>query len=238
MEPSDWLLILHPALAVILVYPLIGMVARLGVQARQRRLGDSRPASTSGRDHNDLGRWLAAAVVIIVLIALLAAIATHQPLEDLKGGAPRALQLFLVLVGSAVSLAALWQATSKPLRGLFALLTWVGVLSLGAQPEVFRLSDNPLDPQFWQSHYWSGVAVTGLMLFSLGARPEIQRQLFWRRVHVAANLLAVVLFVIQGVSGSRDLLEIPLSWQKPYLYRCDWSARVCPGLPASTKASP
>ena len=98
---------------------------------------------------------------------------------------------------------------------------------LGAQPEVFRLSDNPFDPSFWQSHYWSGVAVTGLMLFFLGARAEIQRQLRWRRVHVAANLLAVVLFAVQGISGSRDLLEIPLSWQKTAIERCDFQRRVC-----------
>lgn len=236
METADWLLILHPTLAVVLVYPLIGMVARLGIQARQRRLGDSRTPAVSGRDHSDLGRWLAAAVVVIVLIALTAAIVTHQPLGTLAGGPARAIQLLLVLIGSAISLIALWQVSSKGLRLLFALLTWVGVLSLGAQPEVFRLSDNPLDPRFWQSHYWSGMAVTGLMLFFLGARPEIQRQLRWRRVHVAANLLAVVLFVVQGISGSRDLLEIPLTWQKPFLYRCDWTARVCPP-PASQPSS-
>jgi len=53
----------------------------------------------------------------------------------------------------------------------------------------------------------------GLMLFSLGARQEILRQLRWRRIHVAANLLVALLFVIQGITGTRDLLEIPLRWQ-------------------------
>ena len=60
---------------------------------------------------------------------------------------------------------------------------------------------------------WAGVAVVGLMLFSLGARQEILRQLRWRRIHVAANLLVALLFVIQGITGTRDLLEIPLRWQ-------------------------
>ena len=236
MQGADWLTILHPALAVVLIYPLIGMVVRLGVQARHRRLGDTKLPVTSGSEHTDLGRWLSAGVVIIVLIALVAAIVTHQPLAELQGGLSRGLLLLLVLLGTSVSLLALWHATSKALRLLFALLTWVGVLSLGAQPEVWRLSDNPLDPQFWQSHYWAGVAVTGLMLFSLGARPEILRQLRWRRMHVAANLLAAVLFTIQGITGSRDLLEIPLGWQKPTLYQCDWAARVCP--PLANKAAP
>jgi hypothetical protein len=236
MQGVDWLTILHPALAVVLIYPLIGMVVRLGIQARHRRLGNRKLPATSGSEHTDLGRWLSAGVVIIVLIALVSAIVTHQPLSELSGGLPRGLQLLLVLLGTIISLVALWHATAKAMRLLFALLTWLGVISLGAQSEVWRLSDNPLDPQFWQSHYWAGVAVTGLMLFSLGARPEILRQLGWRRIHVAANLLAAVLFTIQGITGTRDLLEIPLGWQKSTLYQCDAKAMVCPPLPP--KASP
>lgn len=236
MQAADWLTILHPALAVVLIYPLIGMVVRLGVLARHRRLGDRKIAATSGSEHSDLGRWLSAGVVILVLIALITAIVTNQPLNQLAGGLNRGLLLLLVVVGTSISLFALWHATSKALRLLFVLLTWLGVISLGAQPEVWRLSDNPLDPKFWQSHYWAGVAVTGLMLFSLGARPEILRQLRWRRIHVAANVLAAVLFTIQGITGTRDLLEIPLSWQKPTLYKCDWTARVCP--PLANKTAP
>lgn len=236
MQGVDWLTIVHPALAVVLIYPLIGMVVRLGVQARHRRLGNQKIAVTSGSEHTDLGRWLSAGVVIIVLIALMAAIVTHQPLSAFAGGASRGVLLLLVLLGTSTSLVALWHATSKTMRLLFALLTWLGVISLGAQPEVWRLSDNPLDPQFWQSHYWAGVAVTGLMLFSLGARPEILRQLRWRRIHVAANLLAAVLFTIQGITGTRDLLEIPLGWQKPTLYQCDWTAMTCP--PLAIKVAP
>jgi Protein of unknown function (DUF4079) len=228
MEGVDWLTILHPALAVVLIYPLIGMVIRLGIQTRERRLGDRKHNATTGTEHTDLGRWLAAGVVIIVLIALVSAILTHQSPSQFSGGPVRGLLLLLVLLGTSISLLALWHASSKLLRLLFSLLTWLGVISLGAQPEVWRLSDNPLDPEFWQSHYWAGVAVTGLMLFSLAARPEILRQLRWRRMHVAANLLAAVLFTIQGITGARDLLEIPLSWQKPTLSHCDWTARVCP----------
>jgi len=36
---------------------------------------------------------------------------------------------------------------------------------------------------------------------------------------------------VQAITGSRDLLEIPLSWQKPAVYSCDFNARRCP-LPA------
>ena len=120
-----------------------------------------------------------------------------------------------MLFGSLASLVALLRSSAPPLRLAFSLITWLGVLGLGAQPEVWRLSDNPLQPQFWQSHYWGGVALTGLMLFSLGGQREILRDLRLRRLHVTASVLAALLFLSQGISGPRDLLEIPLSWQKP-----------------------
>ncbi|MCP9809444.1 DUF4079 domain-containing protein [Cyanobium sp. HWJ4-Hawea] len=236
MESADWLTILHPALAVVLIYPLIGMVVRLGVQTRQRRMGESNIARTSGSEHTDLGRWLSAGVVIVVLIALVAAIVTKNPLSAFSGGWARGLQLLMVLLGTSISLVALWQATSKSLRLLFSLLTWLGVISLGAQPEVWRVSDNPFDPMFWTSHYWAGVGVTGLMLFSLGARPEILRQLRWRRIHVAANLLAAVLFSIQGITGTRDLLQIPPGWQLATIYQCNFDTLKCPPLASQPPA--
>jgi hypothetical protein len=238
MQTIDWLWILHPALAVVLIYPLIGMVARLGIQARQRRVDQARLPPTTGRDHADLGRWLAAGVVLLVLVALTVVIATDKPLAEFQGGAGRALQLLLVLLGTVVSLLALWRVKARFYRLVFALLTWAGVLGLGAQPEVFRLSDNPFSSGFWQSHYWSGVAVVGLMLFSLAARPEILRDLRWRRLHLTASALAAVLFLVQGITGSRDLLEIPLAWQKPTIYACDPVKRICPPFAPAAPAPP
>lgn len=232
MTAVDWLWIVHPFLAVVLIYPLIGMVMRLGLQTRARRQKTNLklPASV-GRSHTDLGRWLAAGVVGLVLIALSVVIATKVPLAEFVGGAPRALQLLLVLIGTVISLVALWRSQSPGLRLAFALITWAGILGLGAQPEVWRLSDNPLTAAFWQSHYWAGVGVTGLMLFSLGARPEIVRDLRLRRLHITASVLAAVLFVVQGLTGTRDLLEIPLTWQKPAVYACDFESRTCPTAP-------
>jgi len=66
---------------------------------------------------------------------------------------------------------------------------------------------------------------------SLGSRPEILRDLRLRRLHVTASVLAAVLFLVQGITGSRDLLEIPLSWQKPAIYSCDFAAQKCPVPP-------
>ena len=230
MAGVDWLWILHPFLAVVLVYPLVGVVVRLAIQTRARRLQKQKLPVTVGRDHSDLGRWLAAAVVLLVLIALSVVIGTKAPLVQFEGGLARAIQLLLVLFGTIVSLLALWRCTRPVLRLAFSLITWAGVLGLGAQPEVWRLSDNPFTPAFWQSHYWAGVGVTGLMLFSLGARAEILRDIRIRRLHVTANVLAALLFLTQGLTGTRDLLEIPLSWQKSTIYRCDFNAKTCPSL--------
>ena len=238
MSTVDWLWVLHPALAVVLVYPLIGMTIRLGVQTRSRRVDKAKLPPTTGRDHADLGSWLAAAVVVIVLVALTVVIATKGDPGSFEGGTSRALTLLLVLIGTVVSLVALWQVRAPAYRLSFALLTWIGVLGLGAQPEVYRGSDNPLSGEFWSSHYWAGVAVVGLMLFSLGARPEILREPRLRRLHVSASVLAAVLFTLQGITGSRDLLTIPLSWQKTFLGACNWSEQRCPPPPKAPPASP
>ena len=72
--------------------------------------------------------------------------------------------------------------------------------------------------------------MTGLMLASLAARQEILRDLRFRRLHISASVLAALLFLAQAISGSRDLLEIPLSWQKPAVYSCDFAARACPSV--------
>lgn len=85
MAAVDWWWILHPFLAVVLVYPLIGVVVRLAIQTRARRLQKEKLPATVGRDHSDLGRWLAAAVVVLVLIALSVVIVTKAPLAQFEG---------------------------------------------------------------------------------------------------------------------------------------------------------
>jgi hypothetical protein len=130
-----------------------------------------------------------------------------------------------------VALVVLWRAKHPLYRASFALLCWAGVLALGMQSEVYRLGDNPFQGDFWQSHYWGGAGLTGLMLFSVASRPEVTKQLRWRRLHVSANVLAALLFLGQGISGTRSLLEIPLSWQKPAIQACNFKTNSCPIAP-------
>ena len=157
MTTIDWFWIVHPVLAVLLVYPLLGMVVRLAWQTRQRRLAGVKHPVTVGSEHSDLGRWLAAAVVLIVLVALTVVIATKTTPSEFAGGVWRAVQLLMVLAGTIASLVALLRCKTASLRLAFCLITWIGVLSLGAQPEVWRLSDNPCQPP-------SGSPTTGLAL--------------------------------------------------------------------------
>jgi hypothetical protein len=50
LQAVDWLMLLHPVLAVVLVYPLLGMVLRLAAQTRDRRLNQAKLPPTVGRD--------------------------------------------------------------------------------------------------------------------------------------------------------------------------------------------
>jgi hypothetical protein len=238
MTALDWLALLHPVLIVLFVYPVIGATIRLGILVREKRLGITRQPDLVPVEHAAHGAWVTGGVVVAVLIALLYSLLAHgwasgSPVQAL----PRQLLLGLVAAGTLVALLALLRVRRAALRASFALLCWAGLLGLGSQPEIWRLSDNPLSAGFWGSHYWSGVLLTGLLLFTTAARPEITRMPRLRRLHLLLNLLVMVLLAVQAITGSRDLLQMPLSWQTPAILSCDPLARSCPtppppGLPA------
>lgn len=217
MTVLDWFALLHPVLMILFVYPVVGATIRLGILVRERRLGITDQLAAVPREHADHGRWVTAGVVVAVLIALAYALIASalQPGAAFAGGGLRLAWLLLVAAGTFAALLALLRVRAAPLRASFAWLTWAGLLGLGGQPEIRRLSDDPFSGAFWSSHYWSGVLLTGLLLFTLAARPEISRQLRWRRLHVAANILVMVLLAVQAITGSRDLLTMPLGWQLP-----------------------
>ncbi|MBM5807202.1 MAG: DUF4079 domain-containing protein [Cyanobacteria bacterium M_surface_10_m2_179] len=217
MTALDWFALLHPVLVILFVYPVVGATIRLGILVREKRLGITQQPALVPREHADHGRWVTAGVVVAVLIALVYSFISKamDPGAAFLGGTPRLALLLLVAAGTLVALLALLKVKRAPLRASFTLLTWAGLLGLGSQPEVWRLSDNPFSGAFWSSHYWSGVLLTGLFLFNLAARPEITRQLAWRRLHVGSNVLILVLLAVMAITGSRDLLEIPPMAQKP-----------------------
>jgi membrane protein YdbS with pleckstrin-like domain len=236
MTLTDWLRIAHPALAVMTVYPLLGIVMYFAWQTRQRRLQTkagvkSNVAATSGLEHVTLGKWLTGAAVGIALLGMVHPIFKTIIKNQVWTKAPGQV-MFIVLMFAATigSLALLYQAKSKVWRMVFAALTSMGLIVLGFQDGVFRRLD-----EWFVSHYFYGTVVAVLMVVSLTILPEIYRHLSWRKAHIALNMIALLLFLSQGVTGTRDLLEIPLSWQESSVFSCDFTLKTCAVPPKITK---
>ena len=211
MAPLDWLALLHPVLMILFVYPVIGATIRLGILVRERRLDINPLPPTVGTEHVDHGRWVTTGVVVLTLVAILWSFlsvgADPQAAAAAPGAGPLRFPLLLLVgAGAFGSCLALWRVRHPALRASFALLCWAALLALGAQPEVWRLSDNPFGADFWGSHYWSGSLLVGLLLFAMAARPEIQQQPRLRKLHVSAAFLMAVLLAVQAITGTRDLL--------------------------------
>jgi drug/metabolite transporter (DMT)-like permease len=133
--------------------------------------------------------------------------------------------IILMFFATIASLVMLYRSRPAMWRGIFATLTGVGLVILGTQDGVFRRTN-----EWYWSHYYIGITAALLMVFSLAIVEDIykDRSNRWRTIHVILNSIAVLLFFGQGMTGTRDLLEIPLSWQKPYIYSCDFANKTCP----------
>ncbi|HEY9620414.1 MAG TPA: DUF4079 domain-containing protein [Crinalium sp.] len=231
MNASDYLGLIHPMLAIFFVFPLIGMVTNFAWQTRQRRLqiasGDkSKIPPVVGPEHLKLGRWLSSSVVSVALIGLIYAIFSKVLQSQTWTKEPlRVGFVVAIAVATIVSLVFLHMARQKVWRGVFATLTGMGLILLGCQPEVFRRGF-----EWYVSHYYYGIAAAMLMIFSLAIVQDIyqDRTNRWRTVHVILNCIALLLFIGQAFTGTRDLLEIPLSWQEEYIYKCDFTKLTCP----------
>jgi hypothetical protein len=231
MELKDVLGLLHPAIAITVVYPLIGIVLNRALQTRQRRLqtqaGEkSKVPASAGTEHVQLGRWLSGSVVGIALLGLGFPIFSKMSANQVWMKEPmRASFVVVIFLATIASLGILYNAKPKLWRAVFATLTSMGLILLGCQPEIFRRTN-----EWYASHYYFGVAAALLMIISLTTVQEIyqDRKHRWRTAHIILNSLAMLLFIGQGLTGARDLLEIPLSWQEPYIYKCDFAKKVCP----------
>ncbi|MEN9208624.1 MAG: DUF4079 domain-containing protein [Gloeomargarita sp. GMQP_bins_120] len=230
----DWLRLVHPTLAVVLVFPLVGMVTHLAWQTWQRRWqigqgGESKIPPVVGPEHARLGRWLAGAVVGVTLVGILIPIGRHIAKNNIWSKNPTQVILIgLFFLATVAALVALYHAQKRVWRAVWATLTGMGLVVLGAQDGVWRRGF-----EWWVSHYYYGLTAALLMIFSLAIWPEIyqDRTHTWRRIHVLLNSLALLLFIGQGLTGTRDLLEIPLSWQEPAIYSCDFQNLTCPQAP-------
>ena len=180
---------------ILFVYPVTGATIRLGILARERRLKINPIAETVPIEHAQHGAWVTGGVLVALLISL-----SHS----LVGGANGMLLLLgvVTLIGylSLLRSRLIWQ------RLLAGSICWGALLTLGLQPTVERLSDQPWTVLFWQSHFWMGWILIGLLLSSTAIHPLIGRSTRIRRWHVATNVLVALLLAMQAISGSRDLV--------------------------------
>ena len=195
LSPHQWWGLIHPVLMILFVYPVTGATIRLGILARERRLEINPIADTVPLEHAQHGAWVTGGVLMAVLIGLSHSLAGADIGLVLLSG-------FVVLIGyiSLLRSRLIWQ------RLLAGAISWGGMLILGLQPTVERLSDQPWTGLFWQSHFWMGWILTGLLLSSTAIHPLIGRSTRIRRWHVATNVLVALLLAMQAISGSRDLV--------------------------------
>ncbi len=211
VEIKNALTLLHPAIAVVFVFPLIGMVVNLGWQTRQRRKqnvagGKSKIPPVVGPEHNRLGYWLTGLVVGVTLLGLAHPIGKNILVNQLVSKEPfQVLFIVLLFAATIASLVFLYQAKQLLWRGVFATLTGAGLVILGCQDGVFRRTN-----EWYASHYYIGIAAALLMIFSLAIVPTIykDRSNRWRIAHTILNCIALLLFVGLGMTGTRDLLDI------------------------------
>lgn len=233
MTAKDYFLLLHPMIAVFFVFPLIGIVVNFAWSTRQRRLqtasgNKSKIPPVVGQEHVHLGRWLTGAVVGITLLGLAFSIFAKMLEKQVISQEPlRFVFVVFMCIATVASLYFLYQAKTPIWRGIFATLTGMGLILLGCQPEVYRRGN-----EWFISHYYYGITAAMLMIFSLAIVQDIykDRQNRWRTVHIILNCVALLLFIGQGMTGTRDLLEIPLSWQEQYvnkLYELQCDIKPC-----------
>ena len=196
ISPHDWLSLAHPVLMILFVYPVFGATVRLGILAREKRLDLNPIADTVPIEHAQHAAWAVGGILVAIPIALSVSL--------LKTTAP----FTLVLVAGVVLFSYSKVLKTKLIgqRLAWAATSWIGLLLLGLQPAVERLSDQPWTALFWQSHFWMGMALIALLLPTTAMHPSIGRNMQIRRLHISANVIVALLLFMQAVSGARNLL--------------------------------
>lgn len=236
---KDAVLLLHPIIAISVVFPLMGLIVNRGLQVRQRRLqlassDKSKVPPVVGQEHVQGGHWLTIGVVGITLIALANDIFGTVVSDQLWSKNPVQVGLMgLLFVDTIASLVLLYRARQVKWRAAFATLTGVGLVVLGCQDGVYRKT-----AQWYTSHYYYGITASLLMIFSLSIVQSIykDRTQRWRMVHIFISSVVALLFVGQAITGTRALLEVPLSWQEPYIQKL--YEQQCDTKPCAVQLAP
>ncbi len=214
MTTEQFSYLIHPALAVACVFPLVGIVTNFAWETRQRRIQvkngiKSKIPPSVGKNHVEIGKLLSSFVFVITLAGLAQPIITKNILKN-QLWQKDPFQFFFIISMfclSLISFALLYKAQPKLWRGIFATLSGMGVVILGCQEGIFRRTN-----EWYWSHYYYGIIVCLLMIISLAIVSEIYRDksLRWRNIHIILNCIALFLFAGQALTGVRDLFEIGL----------------------------
>jgi hypothetical protein len=231
MDFQDTWALLHSVIAIIVVFPLLGIVVNRALLTRQRRLAiktgeKSKIPPIVGSEHVAIGNYLSMAVVSVTFLGLAYPLFSKFITNNVITQEP--FRVFFVIALFVLSIAAfifLFRAKTKTWRGIFATFTGMGLVILGGQPEIYRRGN-----EWFVSHFYYGILAALLMIFSVVIVQDIyqDRQNRWRNAHIILNSIALLLFIGQGITGARDLLEIPLHWQTLYVYQCDYVNKTCP----------
>jgi MFS family permease len=219
MELRDTILLLHPFFAVIVVFPLLGMVLNRAFLVRRRRQdeGKSKIPAGVGQEHMQIGRWLSASVVGVVLLALANDVFGNIVDKNIISQEPfKVILIGMAFVVAITTLILLYQTKTKLWRGAFATLSSMSLIVLGSQDGVYRKTE-----QWYFSHYYYGLTAAILMIISLTIVREIYQDKTqrWRKGHIFLNSIALLLFIGQAITGTQALLEVPLQWQEPYVQK-------------------
>jgi hypothetical protein len=211
---KDLMVLLHPAIAVIILFPLLGIVVNRAVLVRLRRqevrAGDkSKIAPSVGVEHVKWGKYLANVTVGITLLGLLRPTFESLWANDIWHKKPiLAVSIVLMYGGTIATFSCIDRAKQGYWRAIFATLTSMGLIILGSQDGVYRR-----EKEWFVSHFYYGLGAAILTICAMAMLPEIHRDRTnrWRNAHIILNCIALLFFIIQGLTGVRDLLEIPLS---------------------------
>jgi hypothetical protein len=128
LELTDWLRLIHPTLAVFIIFPLIGIVVNMAWQTRQRRLqsvdgGKSKIPPLVGPEHLKYGRWLAGGIVGLSLLGMIHPSVKYILKNNLLNTAPVQVAILALLgVATIGSLACLIRARQRLWIVIFTVL--------------------------------------------------------------------------------------------------------------------
>ena len=123
MELKYFFTLLHPVIAIAIVFPLIGIALNRSWLARQRRLQSaggvkSKIPPTVGSEHLAIGYWLAGSVVGVAILGMGYPIVSKMIAHDSLTKEPfRVALVALLFLGSIAAMVFLYQSTSKLWRG-------------------------------------------------------------------------------------------------------------------------